>query len=331
VPSETPGEYKPLTFSVNGPEELASDGGNSLYIVESMQGRLLRLDLKRESIRQLVEATDKEKNEQFAEPNAVATDKEGNVFVVDFNGRIRKLDVKTGQMNEYHPTADQNNSLLEVPASATVDDQGNLLIVDRHHRLFRWHPGAEKLVAIAGNGSPGFAGDGGLAINAELWFPMGVATNKNGDIYVADYQNCRIRRIDGRTQIITTVAGTGECASRGDGGLATNAAVDYPSSMVLDGKGNLFFVEGGVGRVRRIDASGRIGTYAGSGKKGFAGDGGPADKAEVVNPSGLTLDAEGNLYISDFVTNRVRRVDAVTHIITTVAGNGKPARVDPIL
>jgi photosystem II stability/assembly factor-like uncharacterized protein/streptogramin lyase len=331
VPSDVPGEYKALTFSVNGPGELASDGGNSLFVVEDMQGRLLQLNLNRDSIRQLVVATDKERNEQFAEPNAVAADREGNIFIVDFNGRIRELDVKTGQMKEFHPTTDQTNSPLEVPASVTVDEHGNLLIVDRHHRLFRWRPGAEKLEAIAGNGSAGFAGDGGLAINAKLSFPMGVAASRNGEIYVADYQNCRIRKIDARTQIIATVAGTGECASNGDGGPALSAAVDYPSSMVLDDGGNLFFVEGGIGRVRRIDASGRISTYAGTGTKGFSGDGGPADKASLINPSGLALDPEGNLYISDFVTNRVRRVDALTHIITTVAGNGKPARVDAIM
>jgi sugar lactone lactonase YvrE len=329
VLADLPGEYKALTVRVNGPGELASDGRKFLYIVESMQGRLLRLNLKRGSIRRVVDATDRESTEQFAEPNAVATDREGNVFIVDFNGRIRKLDVKTGKINEYSPTVpNQTSSFLEVPASATVDRHGDLLVVDRHHRLFRWRPGAEKLETLAGSGRDGFGGDGGLAANAMLSFPSGVAVNGRDDIFIADYQNCRIRRVDGQTQIITTVAGTGECASDGDGGQATNAAVDYPSSLVLDGKGNLFFVESGTGLVRFIDPHGVISTYAGTGKKGFSGDGGLADKARLGNPSGLALDADGNLYISDFVTNRVRRVDALTHIIKTIAGNGRPTRVD---
>ena len=198
----------------------------------------------------------------------------------------------------------QTNSLLEAPDSVTVDNQGDLLVGDRHHKLFRWRPGAEKLDTIAGSGTGGFGGDGGSAVNAMLSFPSGVAVNSRDDI--------------------TTVAGTGECASGGDGGQGTNAAVDYPSTMVLDGKGNLFFVESGIGRVRCIDPHGVIRAYAGTGEKGFSGDGGLADKARLNNPSGLALDADGNLYISDFVTNRVRRVDALTHIITTVAGNGRP-------
>jgi sugar lactone lactonase YvrE len=232
-------------------------------------------------------------------------------------------------MNEYRPTvSNQNDSLLEAPDSVTVDHHGDLLVVDRHHKLFRWRPGAEKLETIAGSGTGGFGGDGGLTVNAMLSFPSGVAVSSRDDIFIADYQNCRIRKVDGRTQIITTVAGAGECASGGDGGQGTNAAVDYPSTMVLDGKGNLFFVESGIGRVRCIDPHGVIRAYAGTGEKGFSGDGGLSDKARLNNPSGLALDADGNLYISDFVKNRVRSVDA---LITTVAGNGRPARVDAIM
>jgi len=168
-------------------------------------------------------------------------------------------------------------------------------------------------------------------MNAEPAFPSGVAANRNGDIFIADYQNCRIRKIDAKTQVITTIAGSGECASKGDGGPAIQASLDYPSSMALDREGNLFFVEGATDRVRRIDAHGIITTYAGTGQKGYSGDEGPATKATLNNPAGLAVDSEGALYISEYVNNRIRRVDPMTHIITTVAGNGTPKRIDVVM
>jgi sugar lactone lactonase YvrE len=162
-------------------------------------------------------------------------------------------------------------------------------------------------------------------------FPNSAPHNDAGDIFIADYESCRIRKIDRKTQIITTIAGTGECVSGGDGGPAIAATLNYPSALVADKSGNLFFVEGATARVRRIDRLGVITTYAGTGEKGFSGDGGAATEARLNNPSGLAVDEAGNLYIADYVNNRIRRVDAQTHTITTVAGNGKPVRVDVIM
>ena len=162
-----------------------------------------------------------------------------------------------------------------------------------------------------------------------IFLPEGVAIDSAGDIYVADYQNCRIRKIQHSTHVITTVAGTGECASKGDGGPATDAALNYPSSIAVDRNGNLFVIDGN--RVRRIDIHGVIYTYAGTAQAGFSGDGGPADNAMLNNPAGLAVDPRGNLYISEYVNNRIRVVDAATHIIKTVAGNGNPHRIDAIM
>jgi sugar lactone lactonase YvrE len=152
--------------------------------------------------------------------------------------------------------------------------------------------------------------------------------NDKDDIFVADYQNCRVRRIDHSTKIIQTIAGDGKCESRGEGELATNASLNYPSALAIDKLGNVFVMEGVY--VKRIDPDGIITNYAGNGKKGFGGDGGQATDA-TIGTSGIALDSDGNLYIAEFSNNRIRRVDAKTHIITTVAGNGKPFRIDSVM
>ncbi len=329
VESSVPGEFEALKTWINGPTDLAYDNNGFLYIVEAEQGPLLRLDVKGDSLKVVLPEPEGGLWKDFDYPNAIAADQKGDLFIADFNGRLRKLDTHSGDFRVLLP-APQNESegAFDIPPKAmTVDGQGNLLITE-DHKLFRWRPGSTKLETIAGTGDGGFDGDGGLATKAKLNFPQGVTVNSDGDIFIADYQNCRIRKIDAKTRIITTFAGTGECASNGDGGPAINAALNYPGSIVSDSAGNLFFVEEGTERVRRIDVRGVITTYAGTGQKGFGGDGGPADKAKLRNPAGVAVDPNGNLYISEFVNNRIRRVDAATHVITTVAGDGKPERVD---
>ena len=321
-----------LTTSINGPTELACDKAGFLFIVESMQQRLSRLNLRHDSIKVVLPQPENGFYQDFDYPNAVAADQKGNLFIADFNGRLRELDRQSGEVKVLLGTSlDHSDRPFEVPAQMTVDGEGNVLVVDRHHKVFRWQKRSGELETVAGTGVPGFAGDGGLATNAKLAFPMGVAVDRNGDIFIADYRNCRIRKIDLKTQIITTIAGTGECASKGDGGPAIQASLNYPSSMTLDDAGNLFFVEGATDRARRIDPHGVITTYAGTGQKGCGGDGGPATKAALNNPAGVAVDSDGALYISEYVSNRIRRVDPVTHIITTVAGNGTPERVDVVL
>jgi sugar lactone lactonase YvrE len=323
IDADVSGETQALRTSINGPTELTWDKSGFLFIVESMQERLLRLNVKHSSIKVMVSQPENGLDQDFGNPNAVAADQRGNVFIADFNGRLRKMDGFSGETRLLLPA-----DLLEVPAQMAVDAQGSLLVVDRHHKLYRWQIGAAKLETVAGTGFLGFGGDGASPTTAQLAFPEGVATNKAGDIFIADYQNCRIRKIDARTQVITTLAGTGECVSGGDGGPAISAALSFPSSIAVDDRGCLFIVEGGTDRVRRVDEQGMITTYAGTGHRGFSGDGGPADKATLNNPSGIAVDSDGNLYISEYVNNRIRRVDAVTHAITTIAGDGKPYRLD---
>src|SRR5437879_6411892 len=182
---------------------------------------------------------------------------------------------------------------------------------------------SQTINTVAGNGSPYFAGEGGVATSASLYYPAGIALDASGNLYIADFYNARIRKVAAATGIITTVAGNGTYGPLGDGGAATSASVSAPRGVALDASGNLYIADSGSNRIRKVAAAtGIITTVAGNGNYGFAGDGGAATSASIDNPAGVALDASGNLYIADRNNNRVRKVAAATGIITTVAGDG---------
>jgi hypothetical protein len=176
---------------------------------------------------------------------------------------------------------------------------------------------------IAGNGTSGFSGDGGTATSAELFFPYGICVDKSGNVYIAEWGNHRIREVSASTGNITTIAGTGNAGYSGDGGLATNAELWGPYDLKVDVSGNIFYADANEARIRRIDnATGNITTIAGNGTSGFAGDGAAATSAEINYPTGLVLDALGNIYIADQNNNRIRKITISSGIITTIAGTG---------
>jgi sugar lactone lactonase YvrE len=179
------------------------------------------------------------------------------------------------------------------------------------------------IATIAGNGSAGTAGIGGLAASAQLTSPGGIGLDSAENLFIVDSGNNRLVRMDAGTGILTLVAGNGAAASSGDGGPAAQASINHPFAVALDAAGNLFISEFNGHRIRRVDAqTGIITTAAGNGAMAWSGDGGPAASASLSMPAGIALDSTGNLYIADQGNDRVRRVDAQTGIITTVAGNG---------
>jgi sugar lactone lactonase YvrE/Tol biopolymer transport system component len=178
---------------------------------------------------------------------------------------------------------------------------------------------ASVITTVAGNGTLGFSGDGGPATAAELHAPVGVAVDAAGDLYIADYNNQRVRKVS-PSGTITTVAGGGN-SGLGDGGPATAAALARPSGVGVDVAGDLYIADTFNNRVREVSPSGTITTVAGNGTAGFSGDGGPATAAELDGPSGVAVDAAGDVYIADTVNGRVRQVSP-SGTITTVAGNG---------
>lgn len=182
-------------------------------------------------------------------------------------------------------------------------------------------PSAGTISTVAGDGLGGYHGDGGPATSAELWAPLCVALDGNGNLYIADTNNNVVRKMTpGGT--ISTVAGSGASGYSGDGGPATSATLNFPSGIALDGAGNVYIADTENNVIRKVTAAGTITTLAGTGKAGYSGDHGQATSAELNAPWGLTLDTAGDLYIADSSNNLIRRV-APTGTITSVAGTGK--------
>lgn len=180
-----------------------------------------------------------------------------------------------------------------------------------------------EVKTIAGNGQDGYSGDGGPAVQAAVSQPFGVVTGPDGAIYVCEVGSHAIRRIDKSGQI-TTVAGNGTKGYSGNGGPATKAALNEPYEVRFAKNGDMYFVEMQNHIVRRVDAkTGRIELIAGTGERGFAGDGGPATKAKLSRPHSIALDNSNNLYICDIGNHRIRRVDLTTGVITTFGGTGE--------
>lgn len=180
----------------------------------------------------------------------------------------------------------------------------------------------QTIVTVTGTGTSGYSGDGGPADVAQVNLPTSVTRDIYGNLYIADRFNHRVRRVDAVTGIITTIAGTGTAGYSGDGGPATAAQLDQPIGLAIEPGGTIYIADNQNDCIRRIDPSGTITTYAGTGTVGDSGDGGPATAAQMFGPWGLALDGDNNLYIADRENDRVRRVDHATGIMTTVAGTG---------
>ena len=203
------------------------------------------------------------------------------------------------------------------PLGVALDSAGNLYIADSDNMRIRKVSSTGVITTVAGNGTPGFSGDGGPATSTGLNYPSGVALDSAGSLYIADAGNNRIRKVS--NGVITTVAGNGAQGFGGDGGPATGAQLFVPAGVAVDSAGSLYIADAGNNRIRKV-SNGVITTVAGNGAQGFGGDGGPATSAQLFVPAGVAVDSAGSLYIADAGNNRIRKVSK--GVITTVAGNG---------
>jgi trimeric autotransporter adhesin len=213
---------------------------------------------------------------------------------------------------------------LDLPVAAAVDTAGNIYVADRNANVIREVSAVTGVITtVAGNGTAGFAGDGAAATSAELNQPGGVAVDTAGNIYIADFSNNRIRKVTVATGVITTVVGNGTAGFSGDAGLATSAELNVPNGVAFDITGNLYIADDGNNRIRKVTiATGVITTVAGNGTAGFSGDAGVPTSAELHGPTSVAIDSTGDIYIADYYNNRIRMVNVITGLITTVAGDG---------
>jgi sugar lactone lactonase YvrE len=241
-----------------------------------------------------------------------------------FDG-INPVDIITtvagnGEYFYYGDGGQATNAEFEYPEGVAFDASGNLFIADTYNNRIRKVGTNGIITTVAGNGTAAYSGDGGLATSASLYYPSGMAVDASGNLFIADTDNQRVRKVD-TNGFITTVAGDNAYEFSGDGGQATNASLWQPFAVAVDASGNLLIADTRNNRIRKVGANGIITTVAGGGNPGFFGDGGPAANADLHYPEGVALDASGNLFISDYYNQRIRKV-ATNGIITTVAGDG---------
>jgi len=259
---------------------------------------------------------------QLYNPSGVALDSAGNLYIADLrHQRVRMVSngaITTVAGNGTQGYSGDNgpavSAQLDGPSHVAVDATGNLYITDSYDNLIRKVANG-VITTVAGGGN--LLGDNVPATSGALNYPEGVAVDSVGNLFIADTDNSRIRKVS--NGVITTVAGNGTPGYSGDNGPASSAQVAAPFGVAVDAVGNLYVADTYNSRIRKI-SNGVITTVAGNGSYGFSGDNGPATSAQLYYPGGVAVDAAGNLYIADALSERIRKV--ANGVITTVAGNG---------
>ena len=273
-------------------------------------------------------------------PMSVARDAAGNLYVADYNNNvIRKIAAGTGVITTFAgkgtagysgDNGPATSAYFNEPNGLAFDSAGNLFIADLGNSVIREIAATTHIVTtVAGTGTYGYSGDGGLATSAVLARPWNIAIDSSNNLYISDSDANVIRKVSASTKIITTVAGKQSVGYTGDGGPATAAELNTPRGISFDGSGNLLIADFNNNVIRKVTAATGVittvagnGYGAGTGDGGYSGDGGPATSAKLHYPADMKVDSAGNLFIADFQNNRVRKVTASTGIITTAVGTG---------
>ena len=365
--------------SLYGPESISTDGSGNLYIADTKNHRIRKVDpsgiittVAGASFDGFSGDGGPATGESLDSPSGVFADGSGNLYIADTkNHRIRKVDPSgiittvAGNGTEGF-TGDggaATDASLDSPNSVFVDGSGHLYIADWGNQRIRKMDASGIITTVAGGreGNYGYVpwytpwDDGDAATDASLGEPRGVFVDGSGNLYIADARSDRIGKVDPSGIISTVAAGLGDLrgifgdgsgdlyivssyriwkrdlsgatstvaggGGLGDGGAATDATLYAPGCIFVDGSGNLYIVDMGNNRIRKVDASGNISTVAGNGDYGFSDDGGAATDASLGEPGGIFVDGSGDLYIADMGNNRIRKVDA-SGTISTIAGNG---------
>jgi sugar lactone lactonase YvrE len=337
-------QTRAIETAIDGPSALAIDREGHLFVASLYENNVRRIDLKTGTI-ETVAGNGKEccykENSKAVDVSldivsAIAVNSTGDIFISE-GTQVRKVDSETGLISTVAGNGESGDTADGLLATSTnfsliwglaVDADDNLFVADKGQgKIFKIETASGpvgKVHLVAGNGRNGFEGDGGPALDADFSSLGSIAFDKNRNLLVADEENCRIRRIDLKTGTIDTAVVTESLAACSKE-AKNNGPFPSPTDITVDSVGRILFTETAENVVMRVDkylATPSI--IAGTGDRDFSGDNGPAVDAALSGPSGLAIDSKGNLYIGDIRNNRVRRVDAVTKTIETVAGNGKP-------
>jgi uncharacterized repeat protein (TIGR01451 family) len=324
------GDGGPATSAqLNQPFGVAVDVSGNLYIADSSNNRVRKVAAATRVITTVAgngsftysgdggPAT----SASLREPYGVAVDGSGNLYISDTrNHAVRKVAAATGVITTVAGNGTLGSSgdggpatsaQLGLPQGIAVDGAGNLYIVDSVACEVRKVTAATGIITtVAGNGTQGNSGDGGLATRAQLSIPLAVAVDSAGNLYIADSDNWEIRKVSAATGVITTVAGNGAPGYTGDGGPAALAQLSQPAGVAVDGSGNLYIADAGNNAVRKVTATtGIITTIAGN-----------ATNAQFGGPYGVAVDASGNVYVVDHLYSLIRMlVPGLTHALLSIA------------
>jgi uncharacterized protein (TIGR03437 family) len=308
------------------PGAVAADGNGSVFVVDVQSHRVRKIAA--DGTISTVAGTGTPgfagdggaaKAAQLCFPHSVALDATGNLFIADtFNNRIRKVSIAgvistvagNGLVGFSGDSGPATNARLAFPYFVAVDRANGLLIADTlNHRIRKVAPDG-TITTVAGNGTSGISGDGSLATAAQLSLPGALATDNSGAFFVVGLSDSRVRKVDG-SGIIATVAGSSVPGFGGDGSAGKAAMLSFPRALVADSTGDLFLADTYNNRIRKVAASGTITTVAGENGPGFAGDGGFAPSVQFNGPTGLAVDARGNLFVVDAGNLRIRKLTVV--------------------
>ena len=327
------GDNGPATAAqMNQPAGVAVDGSGNIYVADTANSCVRVISpggvittFAGNGIAGFSGDTGQAIGAQLNRPSGVAVDAGGNVYIADtLNSRIRKvlpsgiITTVAGGGAAVVDGGPATGAVLSLPQSVAVDPAGNLFVSDTGTARIRKVSAADGTIStVAGNGTPGYSGDAGAATSAQLNAPYGIAVDAIDNIFIADSGNNVIRRVSGG--IITTIAGNGIAGYSGDGGPGINAQLTTPYAVALDISDNVYVADYANSRIREVTTAGTISTVTGTGTAGYSGDGGPAITAEVNTPTGVAVDAQGNVYVVDSGNGLVRKLLRTFQLIMTGA------------